>query len=42
MVVRGQGSNNQLTDGGKVVSFMCWPYFTPPQEDSSYSFLLGE
>jgi hypothetical protein len=31
--------DNQLTDGGKVVSPMRQPPFTP-QEDSWYSFLL--
>jgi hypothetical protein len=30
--------DNQLTDGGEVVSLMCWLHFTP-QEDSWYSFL---
>jgi hypothetical protein len=32
-------SDNQLTDGGKVVSITRRPPFTP-QEDSWYSFLL--
>jgi hypothetical protein len=31
--------DNRLTDGGKVVSLMRRPPFTP-QEDSWYSFLL--
>jgi hypothetical protein len=31
--------NSRLTDGGKVVSLMRRPPFTP-QEDSWYSFLL--
>jgi hypothetical protein len=31
---------NQLTDGGDVVSLRCWPPFTPPPEDSWYSFLF--
>jgi hypothetical protein len=31
--------DSRLTDGGKVVSLMCQPPFTP-QEDLWYSFLL--
>jgi hypothetical protein len=33
--------DNRLTDGGKAVSLMCRPPFTP-QEDSWYSFLLED
>jgi hypothetical protein len=35
-----QSVDSRLTDGSEVVSLRRRPLFTPPQEDSWYSFLL--